>query len=877
MKILAAVIVILGVTFGSFGQNDPLLIWQNALGGSNFDHFGEATITSDGQILLVGSTRSLDGDVSNVNNTAWSDIWVVKLDADSNLIWETTFGGTYHDAARSVCEASDGGFVIGGQTKSNDGDVSGNHGDFDAWVVKIDAQGNLIWQNALGGSAEDRISSIIETSDGNIVVGANVASFDGDVTSNHGGFDCWIVKLDPTGNIIWKQCYGGSTNDYVEWIQETADNGLIVAGTTYSNDGDVSYNNGASDCWVFKLDELGNLIWDRPLGGSQIDYGKAVSEMYNGDFIVVGESNSTDLDVSNNIGDYDIWVVRLDALGNIVWDKNFGGSDHDSARTIFVEDNNDILIGGSTESDDGDVTGFNGYWDLWLLKIDLFGNLLWQKALGGSDSDGLLSVVSSPDIGIIVAGYVDSSDGDVTGHHGDSDAWVVKISEDYARINGKVFVDLNSNNVQEPQEQSLAQQKILNINTGHPSFTDINGNYSVIILDTGQTNISVDNLSYYSPQPATHSAAFLNLTQQVDSLNDFAEQPIGIFNDLQISITPVGPFRPGFSAQYVIDYSNIGTTVLSPEITCSLDSWLTYDYSTTTPTNIFSDSIYWQLPSLVPFQSGQITIYTTVDQSAPLGDPLTSSVRVDPILNDALLANNWSNWVSIIQGSFDPNDILVDRPRLDPSELAPAPPDLNYIIRFQNTGTDTAFTVLITNDVPNNAEPSTFVFSTSSHPVLIEYLPDANRFQFQFDNIQLPDSNINEQESHGFIGYKIKPFSSLVLGDSILNSARIYFDFNEPIFTNTAMTVIENSIGIEDIANSGFSVSPNPTGGFVNVQFTSETIGILTLTDAIGQEVLSRSFQGRNQILDLSKLPSGVYILNIRSKERKYSQKIVVE
>jgi hypothetical protein len=177
----------------------------------------------------------------------------VKLNSSGDIEWQKCLGGTNWDVAYTIQQTSDGRFIVAGYTESNDGDVSGNHGNSDYWVVKLDSSGDILWQKCLGGTSWDFANSIQQTSDGGFIVAGYTESNDGDVSGNHGGSDAWVVKLNSSGDIEWQKCLGGTGDEYVNSIKQTSDGGFIVAGCTKSNDGDVLGNHGNDDSWVVKL------------------------------------------------------------------------------------------------------------------------------------------------------------------------------------------------------------------------------------------------------------------------------------------------------------------------------------------------------------------------------------------------------------------------------------------------------------------------------------------------------------------------------------------------------------------------------------------------------------------------------------------------
>jgi hypothetical protein len=359
--------------------------------------------------------------------------------------WQKCLGGMWENYAYSVQQTSDGGYIVAGYTGSNDGDVSGLHGFYDGWVVKLDASGTVQWQKCLGGSNHEEFYAIQQTSDGGYIVAGYTESNDGDVSGLHGFYDDgWVVKLDASGNLLWQKCLGGSGEDVLYSIQQTSDGGYIVAGTTSSYDGDVSGYHGAyggyyenTDGWVVKLDASGNLLWQKCLGGSRGDYASSIQQTSDGGYIVAGYTQSSDGDVSGNHGFYDGWVVKLDTSGNLLWQKCLGGSDWwDVFNDIQKTSDGGYIVAGRTDSNDGDVSGNHGSGDGWVVKLDASGNLLWQKCLGGSDEDYARSIQQTSDGGYIVVGYTTSNDGDVSGHHGNPygysipDFWVVKLAPD---------------------------------------------------------------------------------------------------------------------------------------------------------------------------------------------------------------------------------------------------------------------------------------------------------------------------------------------------------------------------------------------------------------------------------------------------------------
>ncbi|WP_137906080.1 T9SS type A sorting domain-containing protein [Chryseobacterium sp. 2VB] len=410
-------------------QSAPSIEWQKALGGTHGESANAIQQTSDGGYIVAGHSMSNDGDVTG--NHGGGDYWIVKLNPAGGIQWQKTLGGSHVDDAQSIRQTTDGGYIIAGSSNSSDGDISGNHGNYDYWIVKLDSNGNMQWQKSLGGSSMDMAQSIQQTSEGGYIVAGSSSSNDGDVSGNHGGGDYWIVKLDINGNIQWQKSLGGNSSEQVNSVQQTFDGGYIIAGTTVSTDGDITVSYGNNDFWVVKLDSGGNMQWQKTLGNIGDNIGYYAQQTFDGGYIAVGTSfNSSNLE--SGLPDY--WVIKLSNNGTIEWDKYFGGSFHDNAITIRQTPEWDYIVAGWTASNNGQVTNHHGNLDYWIIKLDSSGNLKWEKTLGGPDFDYLTALELTADNGYIVSGSTGSTSGDVTGHHGMTDAWVVKLSPEQLGI-----------------------------------------------------------------------------------------------------------------------------------------------------------------------------------------------------------------------------------------------------------------------------------------------------------------------------------------------------------------------------------------------------------------------------------------------------------
>jgi hypothetical protein len=352
--------------------------------------------------------------------------------AQPAIQWQKSFGGTNGDLAHSVQQTIDGGYIIAGITSSTNGDVSSLKGNDDFWVVKTSSVGVIQWQKCLGGTNFDQAYSIQQTADSGYVVVGFAASNNGDVTVNQGSDDFWIVKLSSTGTIQWQKTAGGTLGDNAFSVQQTADGGYIIAGDTQSNNGDVSGNHGSYDSWILKLTNTGSIQWAKCLGGTSDDTAASIQQTADGGYIIAGSTLSNNGDVSGNNGNWDYWIVKLNSTGTIQWQKCLGGTGEDIGYSIRQTLDSGYVVAGYTKSNNGDVTGNHsvGVPDYWVVKLNTAGVIQWQKCLGGTGDDKAYSIRQTADSGYVVTGFAKSNNGDVSGNHalGFQDYWLVKLT-----------------------------------------------------------------------------------------------------------------------------------------------------------------------------------------------------------------------------------------------------------------------------------------------------------------------------------------------------------------------------------------------------------------------------------------------------------------
>lgn len=423
----------------------PSIQWQKSYGGSLSDGGQIVRQKNSGNYLIGGITSSNDGDVIgfHVNTQNFADQWVIEIDGSGNILWNKCYGGGDDDILRDLQLTSDGGFILVGNTGSDDGDVNGRHDGADIWVVKCDSFGQIQWQRCYGGTGDDLGQSIIVDEYGGYTIVGSTNSNDFDVSGIHYDVSCgfcmdvWMIRIDNSGAILWSKCYGGGWGDLGYSIIQTPDSSYVIAAVSRSDDGDVSGNKaGVSgstyDYWIFKTDKTGNLVNQKCFGGSGNEWigdpfklSRTIDEKY----ILIGSSESNDSDLTNNFGFLDMWLFEIDSNLNFVHNKTFGGSLPDIGADGLQLPDSTFLILSYTLSNDYDITFNHGFAaDVWLLRIDKTGNLLGQMCLGGTDVDQAYGIQQTLDSGFIISAFSGSNDGDVSGNHGSLDVWVIKLA-----------------------------------------------------------------------------------------------------------------------------------------------------------------------------------------------------------------------------------------------------------------------------------------------------------------------------------------------------------------------------------------------------------------------------------------------------------------
>ena len=422
----------------------PDIEWQNTIGGNYLEiSFGGIIQTYDGGFIMAGSSSSPVSCDKTEPSKGGLDYWVVKTDQFGNVEWDKTIGGEDDEFFSNISLTADSGYILTGRSFSDiSGDKSENNlGINDYWIVKLNRNGDLEWENTIGGSETEAGSYIEQTNDGGyIFVGNSLSGISGDKTeANLGSFDFWVIKLDNYGNILWQNTIGGNNLEDQCVIHQISDEGFILGGRSISNNtADKAEDTiGGFDIWLLKLDNSGNILWQQTIGGGLTEWFSSIDETSDGGFILGSWTNSgIGFDKTEAaIGSFDYWILKLNNIGIIEWQKTIGSFGFDELHTIIPLNDEGYLLGGISTSDaSGDksenaIGHIGTYSDFWIVRVDNNGNILWENTIGGPKEDNIISIQQTNDLGDILGGTSSSNNrGDKTeAICGVADFWIVKL------------------------------------------------------------------------------------------------------------------------------------------------------------------------------------------------------------------------------------------------------------------------------------------------------------------------------------------------------------------------------------------------------------------------------------------------------------------
>ena len=421
----------------------PSKLWDRSIGGTNNDFLFDILILDNDNYLLSGYSASSPGGDKTAPQIGGNDYWIAMTDTSGNVMWDQTFGGNSSDILNETQKTSDGGYVLGGYSASGiSGDkTEASRGSSDYWIVKLNASGNLEWEKTIGSDKPDNLKSIIQTSDGGYLIGGFTASttIAGDKSqAGFGGYDYWVVKLDSNGNKEWDKTFGGTGTEKLSDVVELSNGTYLIGGYSSSNPSGNKFaaRIGSYDYWLVNIDADGNTIWDETFGGTSIDFLKEIAIDVDGNILLAGLSrsgaNGNKSEASK--GSYDYWLVKIDGNANIIWDKTIGSTTTDYLEELELTTDGGYLLGGYSFGGVGaDKTEPSlGGKDMWVVKLNANQGVEWDKTIGTSDNGDYLhglTAVSNNEYLLGGRTYT-TTDGDKTEpSHGGYDMWLIKLRD----------------------------------------------------------------------------------------------------------------------------------------------------------------------------------------------------------------------------------------------------------------------------------------------------------------------------------------------------------------------------------------------------------------------------------------------------------------
>ncbi len=379
------VVIIISLTSNLFAQV-PDTLWTRTYGGSDSDGSYSVEQTPDGGYIIAGQTWSFGAGLY--------DFWLLKLDSLGDTLWTYTYGGSGHDLDRSVQLTSDGGYILAGSSNSF------GAGDFDIYLVKTDSLGHVLWTRTYGGGENDYGWCVCQASDGGYIIAAETHSFGAGLS------DLYLVKTEANGDTVWTRTYGGIWWDWGDFVEQTSDGGYIITGGTHI----IGQN--TADVYLLKIDSLGDTLWTRIYGGGWWDWGECVQQTSDEGYIITGYTSSFGAGLS------DIYLLKTDSLGDLLWTRTYGGTNRDYGYSVRQTSDEGYIIAGWTAS-------FGpGAEDVYLVKIDSLGDTLWTRTYGGGGADGSWCIQKTSDGGYIIVGLTTSFGA------GSDDVYIIKIEPD---------------------------------------------------------------------------------------------------------------------------------------------------------------------------------------------------------------------------------------------------------------------------------------------------------------------------------------------------------------------------------------------------------------------------------------------------------------
>jgi len=388
MKVITTIAFFLLLPLSDLYPQAPDTLWTKTFGGVSNDLGYSVQQTTDGGYIICGVTESF--------GMGYYDIWLIKTNTSGELLWTKTFGGIYNDYGHSIQQTTDSGYIICGYKETL------LYGFVDVLLIKTNASGELLWQKTFGGVYDQSGSEVQQTSDGGYIVCGSIYSLSGQSK------EIWLIKTDSSGDTLWTKAIGGVYWDFGTSVEQTSDDGYIVTGI-------LNYGNNFTDAWLIKTDAYGDTLWTKTFGPGLFNELHSVQQTTDGGYILIGN-----FDIGS--GDPNVWLLKTNAYGDTLWTKTFEGNGVEFGKKVWQTPDGGYIICGTTGSFGA------GSYDVWLIKTDVDGEIIWTKTFGGSLHDLGEAIQQTTDGGYIITGATYSFG---AGYY---DVWLIKTTPDVSGI-----------------------------------------------------------------------------------------------------------------------------------------------------------------------------------------------------------------------------------------------------------------------------------------------------------------------------------------------------------------------------------------------------------------------------------------------------------
>jgi uncharacterized repeat protein (TIGR01451 family) len=847
---------------------------------------------------------------TNSGGSGVTSMVVVKSDINNNLIWSRNLAygpNNYVLSASVYCDNSSNIYVTGvfGEPAAtavlncNPFPLTAVN-CYKSFIIKYDPSGTVLWSKdvkisttqtvvtangfyAVSGNGTNRVSftTPLDPSASLITIASNTV----DPTKSN----CMIATLDNNGN--WIGAYGfpikGTNKTYGQTITYAANNDIFISGVhndTLKFGGSIgNIINTSDNGFIFKLNPSHQPVWAKHVVSCPGAFPPAVLSngndvILNGGLQNTGVFGTTTLTTGSGYANY---FTKIDNAGNYLMAKKMGDGVYFQKA---IRNNTTIfLLGGfpnyvsSLQVDAVNLSSLltptTNNIPRYIVESDLNGNTLngnitylndYPKGFTCDNAGN--AYLAGPHNSFERFGYYTVTGAAVSYKY----FYFAKYHNQGNMLGGRTFYDFNSNSIFDATDvpynsaittRSATDTLIVYSNYLYKSFPPA-GTYSTQITNTPL---------YYTYAPTSYVTTFTANFGQTDTVKNFILQPIPGQNDLKVMISGTPFNRPGFPGYLYATIKNVGTVNKTGVASVVLDQNLNYTNTFPAAASVSGNTINLAY-TLTPTQVKTYLITYSIAPTVTVGTNLLSILTATNV-GDLTPNDNLDSLKKVVTGSYDPNAKEVSAPPSISPQFISNGYYLNYVIHFQNTGNDTAFTVILNDTLSSNLDLSTFEVLNSSHTVLTDITNGIANFKFY--NIYLPDSTTNNLQSHGFVEYRVKPLSTLTVGDKVKNRAHIYFDYNSPISTNQTINTITiiTSINENDFERS-ISLYPNPSDGLLNIKAES-AIHKIEVINSAGQLMISNSCSDVNGTVDLRTLTPGIYLIKVDTKDGTVVKKVI--